>query len=324
MGDMAQRTPTGVALLDEDPELGAALEPDELEHARRLVVVPALTREPGPWDLAADAPEPALGLLLLDGLVTVNVVLGDRVASQLAGPGDVLHETGVSDVLLPADVAHFVSERSRMAVLDHRFIAAIRRWPELMLALDERLRVQERRLAVHAAIGKLRRVEDRILALLWHLAERWGRMTPNGIVVPLALTHETIGRLAGAERPTVSLALAELSRTGDVSRRDDGAFVLREGSQSRMVPHADTAPQLRPLSVVRTPDAPRLPDAQPDRRPVLVDRQTLNKRLVILREGLEDRARESEAIVAAARASAESSAQLRARLEAERVERGRP
>ena len=110
---MALPAPRGLALLEEDPELGSALEPDELEHARRLLIVPGLTREVGEWDLAADAPEPSLGLLLLDGLVTVNVVLGDRVASQLAGPGDVLQRMAVPDALLPAAVA--VSRNPRPA-----------------------------------------------------------------------------------------------------------------------------------------------------------------------------------------------------------------
>src|SRR3712207_5870012 len=94
------------------------------------------------------------------------------------------------------------------------------------------------------------------MATLWHLGERWGRMSPAGVVVPLALTHETIGRLAGAERPTVSLALTALAERGDVIRREDGAFVLRPGSFERLEPSAEPAPQARALMVRRTADAP--------------------------------------------------------------------
>ena len=46
------------------------------------------------------------------------------------------------------------------------------------------------------------------------LADRWGRVTPDGIVVDLALTHELIGHLVGGRRPTVTLALAELAESG--------------------------------------------------------------------------------------------------------------
>jgi CRP-like cAMP-binding protein len=189
-------------------------------------------------------------MLILSGLVTVNIGLIDRVASQLAGPGDVLEPRPVADALLPVTVDHHVSETARIAVLDSHFVAAVRRWPGLLLVLHERLRRQERRLAVHAAIGKLRRVEDRVLALLWHLAEQWGRMAPDGVVVPLALTHETIGRLAGAARPTVSLALTALYERGDVRRRDDGAFVLDPDSLVHLASERRAVPQVRPLAAM--------------------------------------------------------------------------
>ena len=238
----------------------------------------------GEWDVSAIGVEPSLGALLLDGLVTINVVLGDRVAAQLAGPGDLLHATRSPDPLLPLHASHFVSERTRVAILDRHFIAALRLWPALLLTLHERLRVQEHRLAVHSAIGKLRRVEDRIVALLWHLAERWGRVTADGVILPLALTHEAIGRLAGAERPTVTLAMGELSRAGDIVRRDDGAFVLRDGSRFVLEPMLEVV-RPRPLNAVRTHDAPVLP-APPQERPRLVDVEALQARLGALRAEL--------------------------------------
>lgn len=272
-----------VAVLEYDPELGAGLPPDELEHARRLLRVPGIALEPGAWDIGSAAAEPLLGFLVLDGLVTVNVVLGDRVASELLGPGDVLHATHSSEALLPARIEHYVSERLQVAVLDAVFIAGVRRWPALLLALHERIRVQERRMAVHAAIGRLRRVEDRILALLWHLAERWGRMSADGVIVPLTLTHEILGHLSGAERPTVTLALGELMRCGDVARAADGGFLLRPASRARLAPEHRLQPHPRGVAVGRTEAAPRLPEAAPERRPS-VDRAALRRRVAALDE----------------------------------------
>ena len=89
---------------------------------------------------------------------------------------------------------------------------------------------------MHAAIAQLGRVDLRVLALLWHLADRWGTVTPDGVVLPLRLTHALLGRLVGAQRPTVTLALAQLGGAGDVSRREDGAFVLRPGSVEQLAP----------------------------------------------------------------------------------------
>ena len=69
-------------------------------------------------------------------------------------------------------------------------------------------------------------VDDRLLLTLWHLAERWGRVTPTGIVVPLPLGHQRLADLVGAHRPSVTTALGELARAGSISRRDDGNWLL--------------------------------------------------------------------------------------------------
>jgi hypothetical protein len=51
-------------------------------------------------------------------------------------------------------------------------------------------------------------------------------MTPDGVQVPLRLSHRLIGQLVGARRPTVSSALAELAGRGDLVRRPDGTWLL--------------------------------------------------------------------------------------------------
>ncbi len=62
----------------------------------------------------------------------------------------------------------------------------------------------------------------RIALLLWHLAERWGIVELDGILVPLPLTHRLIGQLVGAERPSVSHALGRLTSAGLVTRKASG------------------------------------------------------------------------------------------------------
>jgi hypothetical protein len=46
------------------------------------------------------------------------------------------------------------------------------------------------------------------------------------VAVALPLSHSALGRLVGARRPTVSLALKELGAQGLVGRREDGAWLL--------------------------------------------------------------------------------------------------
>ncbi|HZU59528.1 MAG TPA: hypothetical protein VE983_01090, partial [Solirubrobacteraceae bacterium] len=54
----------------------------------------------------------------------------------------------------------------------------------------------------------------------------WGRVTPDGLCIPFHLTHEVLGEIIGARRPSVSVAVGNLRRRDEIFRRDDGFFVL--------------------------------------------------------------------------------------------------
>jgi hypothetical protein len=62
--------------------------------------------------------------------------------------------------------------------------------------------------------------------LFWHLADRWGKVTKDGIVIPLKLTHQVLGRIVGAQRPSVTTALKTLTDRGALNRAPDGTWVL--------------------------------------------------------------------------------------------------
>ena len=76
-------------------------------------------------------------------------------------------------------------------------------------------------------INQVVRIDDRVLLSLWGLAERFGRVTPDGVLVPVPINHTMMARFVGAQRPTVSQAVGELVRRGDVVRLDDGGWLLK-------------------------------------------------------------------------------------------------
>jgi len=73
----------------------------------------------------------------------------------------------------------------------------------------------------------VRRIDARLLLMMWRLADRWGRVTSDGVVVPLRLTHGWLAHLVGAQRPSVTTALGNLAGAGRVERLDDGSWLLR-------------------------------------------------------------------------------------------------
>ena len=224
----AELAPPGVALLEADPDLGTDLEKADFAVARRYARTTALSVPSGPWD-CEKVPACELGHLVLRGLVLREVTVGDRVRAELIGPGDVVRpwDTESFDALpVPTSCAWTVLEDTELAVLDARLGPVVGRWPALMGALMHRAVRRSQRMALQTAIGELQGVDVRLEALMWFLAERWGRVTLAGVVVPFALTHETLGRLIGARRPSVTSGLSALADRGSVRRLPDRTWLL--------------------------------------------------------------------------------------------------
>jgi hypothetical protein len=189
------------------------------------------TVPPGTWSLAAASRRGrALGIIVVDGVLLRDVQLGGRRAMQLVGPGDVVLTSPTPSEALDVRVEWLAAVQTRIAVLDDGLQVPFAMWPGLALGLIESMGRQTARLAVHAAIAHLPRVDQRLEAMFWQLAERWGHVTPSGIHIPLALTHELLARLVGGRRPTISLALAELAERGVLLRRPDRTWLIIAGS----------------------------------------------------------------------------------------------
>src|SRR5215207_6108510 len=234
-----------ITLLKSDPDLGALLAEPRRSEAERRLLVSTHRLGVGPWDVTrlAGASADHIGLLVID-----------HVSAELLGPGDLIRpwQAASKSELLPVDAEWSVLSPATLAVLDRRFAAEAAQYPELTAALFDRLSERSLRLATTQAISQLTRVDRRLKALFWHLAERWGRVGGEGVVIPLALTHRILGQLVGARRPTVSTALSELAERDELVRRADGSWLLRgdppdastlERSASR---HARVGDLLRP------------------------------------------------------------------------------
>jgi CRP-like cAMP-binding protein len=216
-------------LLDVDEELAA-----EFEMRMRIAVRPVVTARvrdfsPGEFDFAPLFEEVAggLGLLVLDGLLELDTRVGDRTASELLGTGDLLAppEAYEDDLLLPRSTVCSALTSARVAILDETFGERVKAWPQVTRSLFRREARRASDLNVQRAATFHPRADVRVALLLWHLAQRWGRVQREGVLLPLPLTHRLIGRLVGAERPSVSHALARLSRAKLVSRCEGGLML---------------------------------------------------------------------------------------------------
>jgi CRP/FNR family transcriptional regulator, cyclic AMP receptor protein len=314
------------SLLELDPDLGQLLEGERLETARQELRVSSRSLQVGVWDtekLAGASPD-HVGLLLLDGVIAREVLISDIVSTELLGPGDIVRpwQLDTGDSLLEHSVRWTVLSRATAALLDRRFAAESARYPEIGAAIVDRVNERTFRLAVTKAISQLNRVDRRLLALFWHLAERWGRMTPDGVALPMTLSHRMLGQLIGARRPTVSTALSELARQREVVRRDDGTWLLTGSPVGLPEPEIERVIPMRrrllprEIAVQAKPDPPpvvSLPAREPPLQPVHVSGVQLRAVLERLRAEAMSQLEQINASVELASRLAERSNELRAR-----------
>jgi CRP-like cAMP-binding protein len=157
-----------------------------------------------------------------------TVRLGPASASEVVGPTDIIRpwENDLIPSVVPALSDWRVLEDARVGLLDTHVTALIGRWPELAANVSGRLLRRARSLAYLMAAQHFVRVEDRLLATLWHLASMWGRVTPDGVVVPFRLTQEMLAHIIGAQRPTTTVAIRSLEQQERLTRDDRRQYVL--------------------------------------------------------------------------------------------------
>jgi CRP/FNR family transcriptional regulator, cyclic AMP receptor protein len=221
--------PAAVRLADADRRLLYGVPDELLGAARRALVAPLAHLPSGRWEPDRGRRDGWLGLLVLDGLLVRGVEVGGLRCCELLGSGDLLRPWDEED--LDVRVGWRVLQPTRLALLDAGFAGRACRWPSVVAELMQRGMLRSRSLSVLLAATQARRADVRLRTLFWHLADRWGRVTPDGVRLELLLTHAVIAELTGMRRPSVSLNLAKLERAGEIVRAARDQWIIRRRAE---------------------------------------------------------------------------------------------
>jgi len=216
-------------VLREDPELAEAVSAPERARAIEHCVARTVRLPRGRWGApGAAAVHSGIGLLMLEGLLLRRVGIDGRFGAELLGEGDLLRprQGENSAFTLTRTTGWRVLEPVRVAVLDQEAERRFAVFPELIGGLVARALERSRNLSVNMAIVHQARVNVRLHMLFWHLADRWGRVGMEGVILPLSLTHSVLSDLVAARRPTVTTSLTDLAREGLVCPQGEG-WLLR-------------------------------------------------------------------------------------------------
>jgi CRP/FNR family transcriptional regulator, cyclic AMP receptor protein len=214
-------------VLREDPDLAQALSATDRERLTHLLQAPVVSLRDKSWHPPDGDHDRMYGVLVLDGLLGRRLQLGEAASIELLGRGDIIRPwQHPPETAIPAQVDWRVLSPVRLALLDERITAWIGLRRELTVAFAARLVRRANAAAYLAAIGHVKRVEERLLAMLWHLGSNWGQVTPHGVRIPFRLTHAVLGELVGAHRPSVTIGLRKLRERGQLGQTDDGRYLL--------------------------------------------------------------------------------------------------
>ncbi len=243
-----------VSVLEVEPALCDGLDPRSLPSAARSAAAATWTLSRGRWQS-----EPwmfdrrgSLGLMVIEGLIARQLMVGDMEAVELIGPGDVLRPWAEVDreVAQQVNESWIVTRRARLALLDRSFAMSVGAWPEIAANISDRVAMRVGWMALFSAIQGIRRVDDRLLATLWSYSDRWGRVTPDGVLLELELTHRLLAGVIGARRPSVTTALKALEESGALTRRRDRSWLLHGQRPAVLAtPSADPQQQQQPVAV---------------------------------------------------------------------------
>ena len=233
-----------VPLLDIEPSLGAQLCPDEYREAQRSCAAALVGLRRGrrvAWgSLGSDDPV-ASAFLVIRGVLTRRLVVGDRRGSELLGPGDVFYPSSVpGERMVVSETSWRVEETALLAVLDEQLHRSLADWPRLLMMLHERSVRRSHSLLVRLAIAEQPQIARRVHLVLWHLADRWGTVEAHGVFLPLKLSRVALADLVCSTRESVSRSLGVLERRGLVRGRSSGFFLrFPSPAQSEGAPSDD-------------------------------------------------------------------------------------
>ncbi|MGH2974236.1 MAG: helix-turn-helix domain-containing protein [Solirubrobacterales bacterium] len=215
-----------VPLLECEPWLGEGLDEEEQAAAAESLPVQAVTLSEGLWQPSSEPPEAGrLGYLVAAGLLVRRVEVGEGSSVELLGPGDLLRPWQ-EDASSFCVASWEVLERTMLAVLGPSLAGELGRWPAMASNLAGGGIRRSRSLAAGSAIASIVGIEERLLLLLWHIAERWGESRADGVHISIQLPHRLLAELVGARRPSVTTALAELQAAGCLCSTASGHWVL--------------------------------------------------------------------------------------------------
>ncbi len=154
--------------------------------------------------------------VIVDGKVKLGQTSGDGRESLLSilGPGEMFGELSLFDPGLRTSTATALTDAIVLGLGNEQLRPWLTGRPEVAAALLQALAQRLRRTNDAMADLVFSDVPGRVAKALMDLGEKFGTVTPEGLLVTHDMTQEELAQLVGASRETVNKALADFAQRG--------------------------------------------------------------------------------------------------------------
>jgi CRP-like cAMP-binding protein len=142
------------------------------------------------------------------------------------GPGEMFGELSLFDPGKRAATATALTDASVLELSNEQLMPWLAGRPEVASALLQALARRIRRTNEAMADLVFSDVPGRVAKALMDLGEKFGTVTPEGLLVTHDMTQEEIAQLVGASRETVNKALADFTQRGWVRLESRQVVIL--------------------------------------------------------------------------------------------------
>ena len=215
--------------------LFAALDPDGAAALRSQLTETPVTK----GDILFAEGEPGDRMyIVLDGKIKLGQTSGDGRESLLSvlGPGEMCGELSLFDPGLRTSTATALTDAVVLGLSNQQLRPWLAGRPEVAEALLQALARRLRRTNEAMADLVFSDVPGRVAKALMDLGEKFGTVTPEGLLVTHDMTQEELAQLVGASRETVNKALADFAQRGWIRLESRQVLILdveRLGKRAR-------------------------------------------------------------------------------------------
>lgn len=215
--------------------LFAALDPEGAAALRASLVA----RDVAKGDVIFSEGQPGDQMyVIVEGKVKLGQTSADGRESLLGvlGPGEMFGELSLFDPGLRTSTATALTDSIVLALGNDQLRPWLSGRPEVAAALLQALARRIRRTNEAMADLVFSDVPGRVAKALMELGEKFGEVTPDGLLVTHDMTQEELAQLVGASRETVNKALADFAQRGWIRLESRQVLILdveRLGKRAR-------------------------------------------------------------------------------------------